>query len=335
MKALCVIYRTDRIGDFICSIPAIYAVREKLPNHHIVLVVSPLVYSLASLLPCVDECRIYDSSDAFPFTDVDYAILLNKQDDIFYKAVEGVSIQHRYGMWRQRSFFDRIRTFSFKERTETQKMLDYIKGIRSTSSINIESSFLPEQPIPYSIEKKDMVQDILQPFLERGKKIIVLSPIKEGSSKVIADSFYPTILQTIHARFPHVAIIVVVSEFDREKGESIMRSLPTELERCLLFVNTSDLSTLVALIDACDIFIGSSSGPTHIAGLLNKKIIACYPYNKGHSPARWGVPGGGDKVRYILSEKRIDELPMTHPKRFGETHLEELCSYIREFCTNG
>lgn len=331
MKEVCVIYRTDRIGDFICSIPAIYAVRKMLPHHHIILITSETLSSIASLLPCVDEYIIYDASNPFPFASVDYAILLNKQDDTFYKAIQKnhSTIRHKIGAWNNRSFFEILRTFSFKECTETEKMLRYVKAIQPSIDT---ATLLPTYPIPYSEHNKQAVQEIIKPFVESDKKIIVLSPIKEGSSKVVADSMYTTIVQTIHARFPHVAIIVVVSEADRERGEAIMSSLPPNLERCLLFVNNHDLSLLVALIDACDIFIGSSSGPTHIAGLLNKKIIAFYPHNKGHSPRRWGVQG--THVRYILAEKRVDELPLEHSRRFGASHIEELCSYIREFCSH-
>lgn len=330
MKGTCVLYRTDRIGDFICTIPAIYAVRRMLPNYHIVLVSSPMLSSIASKLPCIDEYIIYNEENPFPFSDnIEYCILFNQQKDEFYKSIEGISIKYKLGAWKSLSLMNKLRFFSFKERTETQKMLHYVKEINA-KLYRSYSSFLPENPIPYPNEKKEFIKEIITPYIKKNQKIIVLSPIKEGASKVVAESFYPLIINTIHTRFPHVVILVTVSESDKKRGEAIMSSLPQNLDRCILFVSDSDLATLVALIDMCDIFIGSSSGPTHIAGLLNKKVIALYPYNRGHSPSRWGVQG--NNVRYILSEKHVDELALDHPKRFGRHHLETLCSYIREFC---
>lgn len=266
-----------------------------------------------------------------PMEYIDYAIVLNRQDDAFYQSMENIRIHHKFGVWKYTSLLERLRKTSFRERTETEKMLFYIKGI-NPKLYRSYASLLPQSPIPYSVEKKILIEDIIAPLREGDKTILVLSPIKEGASKVVADSFYPTIIQTILSRFPHIVIIVVISEGDRAKGEAIMHLLPRNLERCMLFINNADLSTLVALIDMCDIFLGSSSGPTHIAGLLNKKVIALYPHNKGHSPKRWGVQGR--RVRYVLAEKRVDELPKNHPKRFGTSHLEAICSYIREFCAH-
>ena len=224
MKNICAIYRTDRIGDFICSIPAIYAVRKMLPQHHITLVTNSQNAPIASFLPCIDEHRVYNPLQPFPFTTVDYAILLNEQGEEFYEAIKESTIYHRYGVWKTMSFFERWRSYSLRERTETEKMLHYVKSINPQLYEGISS--LPECPILYSAEKKTIAEEILLPFLKDEKKIILISPIKEGASKVVADSLYPTILQMIHARFPQVGIVVIVSEFDKERGEAIMRALP-------------------------------------------------------------------------------------------------------------
>ena len=57
-------------------------------------------------------------------------------------------------------------------------------------------------------------------------------------------------------------------------------------------------SDLAALIDTSDLFIGGSTGPTHIAGSLQKRIIAFYSKIKTQSPIRWGV-FNNPNVKYI------------------------------------
>ena len=53
-----------------------------------------------------------------------------------------------------------------------------------------------------------------------------------------------------------------------------------------LFINDGSILNLAALIDRCSLFIGSSTGPTHIAGILCKKVVAIYPHIRNQSPQR-------------------------------------------------
>jgi len=45
------------------------------------------------------------------------------------------------------------------------------------------------------------------------------------------------------------------------------------------------------LTDHSELFISNSTGPIHLAGALNKKIIGFYPNEKPMSDTRWGPLG--------------------------------------------
>ena len=55
----------------------------------------------------------------------------------------------------------------------------------------------------------------------------------------------------------------------------------------LRLIGQSNFKELIALIDACDVYIGPDTGPTHIASILKKPIVFYSPL-KSQFPSRWG-----------------------------------------------
>ena len=48
-----------------------------------------------------------------------------------------------------------------------------------------------------------------------------------------------------------------------------------------------NLVDLLQHLNTCDIFIGGSTGPLHLAGILNKKTVAFYPNLQSSTALRW------------------------------------------------
>ncbi len=95
------------------------------------------------------------------------------------------------------------------------------------------------------------------------------------------------------------------------------------------FINEGSILNLAALIDKSELFIGTSTGPTHLAGALGKKIIGIYPIKKTQSPIRWGI-FGNNNVTYILPEGEIEEDYST--KEFiswGEKDIKKILEIVR------
>ena len=59
---------------------------------------------------------------------------------------------------------------------------------------------------------------------------------------------------------------------------------------------------LAALIDKCRLYIGASTGPSHIAGNLGKKCVCIYPAYKFLSHTRWGLYGNDANTTYIVPD---------------------------------
>ena len=80
-----------------------------------------------------------------------------------------------------------------------------------------------------------------------------------------------------------------------------------------LYANGGDLLNIAAIIDKGTIYLGASTGPTHIAGALQKRIVGIYPAKATQSTTRWGV-FGNDKVKYLVPDEN-------NPKENYKIHI--------------
>lgn len=82
-------------------------------------------------------------------------------------------------------------------------------------------------------------------------------------------------------------IVITCHISEEERGQKIIDGIGRE--RVHLFANGGSLLNLAAVIERGKVYFGGSTGPTHIAGSLQKDIVAIYPNKKTQSPTRWGV----------------------------------------------
>ena len=73
-------------------------------------------------------------------------------------------------------------------------------------------------------------------------------------------------------------------------------------DKIFTFSNGASILNTASIIDRADAYFGASTGPTHIAGALGKKIVAIYPHKKTQSPTRWGILGNSN-VKYIIPDE--------------------------------
>ncbi|MGL4722270.1 MAG: glycosyltransferase family 9 protein [Desulfovibrionaceae bacterium] len=334
----CLIFRTDRIGDMACSIPALYMCRFLLPQHTIVLVASDHTVSLVNNLECVDtviaNLKVFtDSLNKGRFTSIEYVIAMNQSSEI----IEHIkTIRAPYSIGIKNSFesfflFNKGRFakhFLQKEKNESQRMLNLVRNI-NPKQFDALCPTMPNIRISYEEKHKKKVHDFFDTHNLHNKKIICLNPIKEGASKSVPDNMYPLLLKHIEDAFPNNPILILGVEQDMERIHSFIQD--SACKNILVYTCSYDLLDSVALIDSISVFLGSSTGPTHISAMLNKDTIAFYPYDKKHAPSRWGSFTKGN-VHYILSKGNVDAKEnMHHKDLFSKKHIEETIVTLKKY----
>ena len=99
---------------------------------------------------------------------------------------------------------------------------------------------------------------------------------------------------------PDLNIIITSHMSDEERTEKLCKNIGKE--KVFAFSNGASILNTASIIDRADVYLGASTGPTHIAGALAKNIVAIYPHKKTQSPTRWGVLGGSN-VKYIIPDE--------------------------------
>ena len=153
-----------------------------------------------------------------------------------------------------------------------------------------------------SYDDKKILKNINM-YIDKNKisgKILVVNPFMGGSAKTITDEQYQNLLQKIYDRREDISIIIACHISEKERAEKILKGI--DREKIYVFANEGSVLNLAGIIDKATVYLGGSTGPTHLAGALGKNIVAIYPNKKTQHPIRWGVINNKN-VKYIIPDR--------------------------------
>jgi ADP-heptose:LPS heptosyltransferase len=138
-----------------------------------------------------------------------------------------------------------------------------------------------------NIERK--VSELLKEFSgNQDVKYIIIHPGSRGSSADWKLDNFKILTENLLKENPNVVIILTGTGNESELTEFIKKNTNESFRnRIYDLSNKLNLKELIALIKMSDLFISNSTGPIHIAGLMNKKILGFYPFVKPMNPKRW------------------------------------------------
>jgi ADP-heptose:LPS heptosyltransferase len=326
-----IISRTDKIGDLVLSIPSFFMAKKMYPNAEIVVLVRKYNYEIVENLPYIDRVvKIDDYRKSELIEKIKYFkadVFVALYNDKFVMELAKASkakvkigplskiksfLVYNKGVWQKRSK-------SIKN--EAEYNLDLIKKIdinRFKAIFEINTTLFYEEKHRLGVEK----------FLEEKKiknPILVINPFMGGSAKNITDDQYIKLIKCILTKIKSLEVVLTCHITEEERGEKIVEGVANK--KLHLYANGGDLLNLAAMIDRADVYFGGSTGPTHIAGALKKKIVALYPNKKTQSPTRWGV-FGHNEVIYIVPDK--DNKKENYKHKFFDSYTDETREEIVE-----
>jgi ADP-heptose:LPS heptosyltransferase len=334
-----IISRTDKIGDLVLSIPSFFMVRKMYPNAEITVLVRKYNYEIVKNLPYIDrvikidDFRRAELTEKIKYFKADVFVALYN-DEFVMELAKASKAKVKIGpLSKIKSFFTYNRGVWQKRsksiKNEAEYNLDLVKKIdpkRYEEVFEINTELFYEENHRVGVEK----------FLEENKiekPILVINPFMGGSAKNITDDQYIELMKCIRTKIKDINIIISCHISEEERGQKLIDGVNEE--KVYLYANGGDLLNLAALIDKSDVYFGGSTGPTHIAGSLKKKIVALYPNKKTQSPTRWGI-FGHDEVIYIVPDK--DNPKENYKHKFFDSYTEqmrdEIVEAIEKFATN-
>lgn len=300
-----IISRTDKIGDLILSIPSLFMTKKMFPNAELIVLVRKYNYEILKNLPYIDRILKIDDYrqetllEKIKYFEADVFIALYN-DTFISKLAKASRAKYKIGpISKFRSFFIfnkgvfQKRSKSIKNEAEYNLDLIYkLNPEKYNENFEINNALV-------LTEENLSVANMFYINNNIGSKTLVVNPFMGGSAKNISDSQYVSLLEKIYDRVSNIDIILTCHISEEERGEKIISQI--NRKQIFLFANGGSILNLAAIIEKSKVFLGGSTGPTHIAGALKKDIVAIYPNKKTQHPTRWGT-FNNENVTYIIPD---------------------------------
>ncbi len=286
MKIL--ISRTDRIGDFILSLPLIYEIKRNLPLAKVDVLVSPPIDKIIPFCPEVNDVLLYDKTwlkssvrRMFLFAQkirrrrYDIAIALNPNLRV-HILLWLSGIPHRLG-WAVKGgsiFLTRVlrHTKPLGYMHESKYNLLFLELLRLPPP---RGRVYPKLVLPNGSVQKAFSQVTIgiHPHASCPSKMWPIERFRELSERLLQRGF---------------GLVFVGGQSAKENAMKIIRSLPRKYYDQIRNRAGLELDQSILAIASCDVLVSNDSGPVHIASALDIPSVVIFGRNDpGLSPMRW------------------------------------------------
>lgn len=304
--------RSDRLGEFLLSLPAIKLVKENYPQSLIYCLAERKNISLIEDIPFIDYFLEFKGTftkgikGALSLARLlkkekfDCAVILNPHKN-FHLATYLAKIPLRVGYNHKWPFF-------LNRKIEDKKFLnskrEYEYNIELVKLI-CKNIFLPKFELP-TLSPSSL--KFLENQIDLNKKYIVIHPFSSSRDKKIDLGFWEVLVDKLHKKSD---IVLIGGE------ENILQSQHLKAKLGLInLVGKLNLKLLATFLKHnAFLVISTDSGPMHLAGILNIPTVGLF---KVTSPQRWAPLGektlilsGKEKKDFINSFVKIEHFLTT------------------------
>jgi len=269
------VVRNDKLGDFVLSLPCFSLLKQTLPNTHLTALVPEYTKPIADKFPDIDEV-ITDDNSIFSLTkkikkqNFDAVIVLFSTTRIAIVTLlaginKRIAPKTKIAQFLYHKPLLQKRSLSLKP--EYQYNLELVEYFLGSDNIQLTPPF-------WQLEKTIKVAD----------NTIIIHPGCGGSANNLNIEQYAKIANKLSAEKPELFFAITAGREEEKYALDLLEKIKTNNKK---LVKNLNLMELVEYINSCDIFIGGSTGPLHIAGILNKKTVAFYPNLRSSTALRW------------------------------------------------
>ncbi len=262
------VVRGGAIGDFIMTLPAVGALRERWPAGHIEILGYPHIIELARGRYYADATR---SIDAKPMAGFFIPSAVLDPDLMEYFGSFNVVISYLFDP--DSIFSNNVRRCGAKQVIEasprpkdTHAAVHYCRPLESLA-IYVES---PRPRIHPSESDREAASKFLK--MVGREPIVAVHPGSGGEKKNWPVEKFAAVARWVVDELAAQLLIV-----QGEADERIVQKLTSLLEsRPLTVASGLKLVELAAVLERCALFLGNDSGITHLAGAVGTPIVAMF-----------------------------------------------------------
>ena len=284
--------RNDRLGEFLLTLPALYALKEHYPGAELTLVINGSVAELAARIPCVDEVIVWENKK-HGFLEIGRfaARTAGKKYDlcVIFNPSKDFNIVSFLARIPIRCGYDRKWGFLLNRKLEDRKHLgsmhetEYNLELLKTIGINANS-----QTLNFSLDIRD--DDFSDKKLgDRGlsnKNFIIIHPWASNKQKEWPlDKFKAIALQIMNTL--HIPCVLIGGPEEVKRADQFCNDMPL-----INLTGKTSLIELAGLLKKSRALLTNDSGPMHLAAALGIPTVAIFRKQPpAISARRWGPVG--------------------------------------------
>lgn len=284
------ISRTDSIGDVVLTLPLAGYLKTRFPGTRIIFLGRSYTEPVIKACKYVDE---FINRDEFIALDeaskVDRFVMLKADcvvhvfpDKEIARLCKKAGIPFRIGTshrWYHWMYCNHLPSFSRRRSEKHEAVLNFcllepLTGVMYPTDEELfqYTGLSHVQPLPARIKQ----------LLNPARFSLILHPKSKGSSREWDQEKYLALMHLLPAE--DFSFFITGTKKDGEQISTLLTQLP---------VNAADLTgklnlvDLLALIQASDGIVASSTGPLHLGAALGKVAVGLYPPIKPMHPGRW------------------------------------------------
>ena len=284
------ITRTDRIGDFVLTLPVFEAVSQQLNIEYSILCQEAVLPILENnpFLNSVISIKSTDSSEKVSEIIRRYnfdALLVLVNDSFSINLLPHLKhIPVRIGP------LSKVKTLLYYSHPVIQKRS---RSIQNEAEYNLELFKIFDHNINVQIKPKVYVETAEKEGFKNQfndiqfelRKTIIFHSGMAGSALNWKDNKYEKLLR----KLTDLDVNIILTGYSKQEHHRNKVLFEQQQNHRYIYNLTGNLNLreLIILYSLADIFVGPSTGPTHIANACNLKIFSFYPPIQVQSKTRW------------------------------------------------
>jgi ADP-heptose:LPS heptosyltransferase len=293
-----IVFRTDRLGDLVLSLPVVEAIKAALPAAQVDLFVHPHTVPIARLQRNV-SCIVPDVYTGFRGLLALTGFLRSQKYDLaihLFPVSRLALATFRAGVPVRAGTIYRYFSFLFNRRIRLRRW-DAGMHERDLNLKLIEGIGIPVGQVSAGLEIPNrFCEEVLHLLAAQGidlegQGFVVIHPGSGDSSLNWPAEHFGELGKAILER--GIPVVLTGSDGDRPVVDRVKESMGKGgSDLC----GQLDLEHLAALLWAASLVVSNSTGPLHLADALGTKVIGLYSPYLAAAPHRWGPYGQPENV---------------------------------------
>lgn len=301
------IVRNDRLGDFILALPSFSLIKKALPAAEIHALVPAYTAEIAGACLDIDSILLDPGRENGFKATLQLAKKIKSQNYDALIALFSTTHTAFASFYAQIPYrlapATKIAQFFYNHRLRQQRSA----SIKPEWKYNIDlaqqfltdhivdSNILPEPPyFAFANKEAELIKETFchEHNIPEGLALIFIHPGHGGSANNLSVDQYVRLVNQLRSSSGHWIVLTA-----GPKELDLISDVATKINgtNFSVYHSTKGLTAFAKHIQIADVFIGSSTGPLHIAGALDRPTAAFYPRLRTSSAQRWQTLNSPDR----------------------------------------